>query len=401
MSWISELVNVGANLAAIVGPKTVASLIGLDSNSLESIINALGQPTLCYIPILSEKLTVRRTADIGTTMLISQTDQTKEYITDNAAPRPRTWSGTGFISSLVPMIENGLWLKPSLLVQQTVLETAADSRQPVKFKTDTGEVVDVLIADLQISSTPKGSGVKEITYTVQEVKILENAITAGNVVSKLLDKIASKSIPLRSILNLGGNTALYSGIAVSALALLKKPAELEAYIQEEAQAVVFIATDLSQEIEESPAKPIDTSEIQKEVETLTLNLTGQDLSGTYLYSTYRIVNTEITEDDDECQQTVTVGDYTFLLVLSWIEVEQAVLDGDGNVVTPAKYAWSLSIDSVAASASQRIAQRSLTLYPNTIHYDGDDIYTVAIISSLESIGHGDLQNVYITIGVKN
>ena len=382
--WLSKLVSVGTNLAAIAGPKTVASLVGLDSQGLENIINALGQPTLCYIPIMSEKLTVRRTADIGTTMLISQTDQTKEYITDNAAPRPRTWTGSGYISSLAPVVENGLILKPSLLVQQTVLEAAADSRQPVKFKTDTGEVVDVLIADLQISSSVKGAGIKEISYTVQEVKILENAFTVDNIADKLLTAAATKSIPLRSILNLGGNTALLAGTVSTALALLQKPADLEAYIQKEAEA--YFPEDTEEDTEQNP---------------ISLTLIGQDVTGKYAYSTFRLVNVAIADTDTEMQQTLTVGDLTFLLVLTWTEVQEAEVDDAGNIVTPAVFAWSLAINTVSTSVNKDIPERSLRLYPNTIHFEGDDLYTVAIISSLESIGHADLQNVYITIGVKN
>lgn len=215
---ITKLYQAGINVSAIAGSKSLATLIGVDNSQIESVLDTINQPSLCFIPIQSETLVMRRTADIGTTMLISQTNQQKEYITDNSAPRPRTWSGTGYISSLAPLAENYLAVKPTLQVQQAILEAAADSRQPVKFKTDTGEVVDVLVQDLQISASVKGMNVRAVSYVVQEVKILENSIYLGY--EELEGKAAMKSIPVRAITNLGKNSLLGAGVADSAIALL-------------------------------------------------------------------------------------------------------------------------------------------------------------------------------------
>lgn len=226
-SILQRVADAGLNLAATVGleGKTLGALIGVDMNELESALAVFNQPSLCYVPIMSESLTMRRTSDIGTTMLITQTTQKKDYITDNAAPRPRVWTGQGYITSLVPMLENGIALKPSLVTQQAILEAAADSRQPVTFKTDTGEVVHVLVQDLQITSTPKSQGVKAVSYTVQEVKVLENVAGAT---STLLDKLGDtkignaviNSIPGQTILNLGNGTLVGAGTAVGGAAAL-------------------------------------------------------------------------------------------------------------------------------------------------------------------------------------
>ena len=211
----SKIASAGKDFAATAGGKVVAALIGVDPSQLDNILEALNQPSLCYIPIQSESLSMRRTVDIGTTMLISQTNQQKDYFTDNAAPRPRTWTGSGYITTLIPLLENYLVIKPSLQVQMAILDAAADSRQPVKFKTDTGEVVDVLVQDLQISSTPKGNNVKQVTYTVQEVKVLENSIYTN-----ALNNIATKSIPVRACINLGKGSSIASSIVDTAAGLL-------------------------------------------------------------------------------------------------------------------------------------------------------------------------------------
>lgn len=214
----SKIVEAGKDFSSKTGGKVLAALVGVDASQLSTIIESLNQPSLCYIPIQSESLAMRRTVDIGTTMLISQTNQKKDYVTDNSAPRPRTWSGSGYITSLVPLFENYLVIKPSLQVQMAVLDAAADSRQPIKFKTDTGEVVDVLVQDLQIASIPKGNNVKQITYTVQEVKVLENTIF--DVANNALNKTGANSIPLRAITNLGKNSAVSSGISNTVTGLL-------------------------------------------------------------------------------------------------------------------------------------------------------------------------------------
>lgn len=214
----SKIAEAGKDFAATAGGKVVAALIGVDPSQLDNILEALNQPSLCYIPIQSESMTMRRSVDIGTTMLISQSDQKKDYITDNSAPRPRTWAGSGYITSLIPLFENYLVIKPSLQVQMAILDAAADSRQPVKFKTDTGEVVDVLVQDLQISSTPKGNNVRQVTYVVQEVKVLENSIF--DVTDRVLNKTGLSSVPLRAITNLGKSSAISTGIVDTVAGLL-------------------------------------------------------------------------------------------------------------------------------------------------------------------------------------
>ena len=221
---IDKVYDYGRNFAAVTDRngvrwgKVLAALTGIDSTQWSSILESLEQPLLCFIPIQSESLVMRRTVDIGTTMLISQTNQSKEYITDNAAPRPRTWSGTGYITSLNPLIENCLVVKPTLLVQQAILEAAADARQPVKFKTDTGEIVDVLVQDLQISATPKGMNCRAISYVVQEVKILQNTMMLGS--ENELTPAAAKSIPQRAVVNLGKGTAIGAGVVDAVAGLL-------------------------------------------------------------------------------------------------------------------------------------------------------------------------------------
>ena len=214
----SKIYNAGRDFSSKAGGKVLAALTGVDATQLTQMLDALNQPSLCYVPIQSEQLSMRRTVDIGTTMLIGQVDQKKDYVTDNSAPRPRTWSVSGYITSLIPLLENCLVIKPSLQVQMAILDAAADSRQPVKFKTDTGEIVDVLVQDLQITSINKGNNVKQVSFVVQEVKMLKNSILSG--ADTYLNKAGASSIPLRAITNLGKNSAIGSTVSNVASGLL-------------------------------------------------------------------------------------------------------------------------------------------------------------------------------------
>lgn len=225
MNLIDKLEKAGKDFVAktgftdVMSARTLASLVGVSPEQLQGIFTALEQPSLCFIPIKSENLTVKRSVDVGTTMLISQVDQTKDFLTDNSAPHPRVWTGSGYISSLVPYHENGIMVKPSMQVQMSVLDAAAESRQPVKFKTDMGEVVDVLVQDLQISATTKGPGVKQVSYIVQEVKVLENSILLGSA-KELMNKAGAASIPEAVLTNLGKGCLTGSGTVNMASALL-------------------------------------------------------------------------------------------------------------------------------------------------------------------------------------
>ena len=105
------------------------------------------------------------------------------------------------------------------------------------------------------------------------------------------------------------------------------------------------------------------------------------------YSTYRLLNSTIAETDNELQLVLTAGDLTFLCTLIF----------DTDEVSSTYQHWICSMEVV--SDTEDIPERSFVIYPNTLHFEGDVLYTVAISSNLEEIGHDDLTNTFITIGV--
>ena len=105
------------------------------------------------------------------------------------------------------------------------------------------------------------------------------------------------------------------------------------------------------------------------------------------YYTFRAVNAALGADDNDMQQILTAGNMSFLCRLHF----------DTDPVSDTFGHWVCLLDLISDDID--IAERSLVLYPNTLHFEGDEIYTVSVTSDLTEIKHDDLQNVFITIGV--
>lgn len=105
------------------------------------------------------------------------------------------------------------------------------------------------------------------------------------------------------------------------------------------------------------------------------------------YYTFRMANQAIDTDENELKQVISAGNLTLICTLHF----------DLDEASDTYKKWICCLDVV--SDTEDIPERSFTLYPNTVHFDGDTLYVVSISSELDSIGHEDLQSVFITIGV--
>lgn len=105
------------------------------------------------------------------------------------------------------------------------------------------------------------------------------------------------------------------------------------------------------------------------------------------YSTFRLVNVALNDDENELRQVMSVGELTLICSLFF----------DTDEISDTYNHWVCTLEVV--SDTEDIPERSLVLYPNTLHFEGDSLYTVSVTADLEEIGHGDLQNVFLTIGV--
>ena len=105
------------------------------------------------------------------------------------------------------------------------------------------------------------------------------------------------------------------------------------------------------------------------------------------YYTFRAVNNALGVDDNDLQQVLTAGALSFICQLHY----------DTDPISDTFGHWICILDIVSDEID--LPERSLILYPNTLHFDGDTVYTVAITTDLTEIKHDDLQNVSIIIGV--
>lgn len=203
-----SLAGLGKNMAAVAGQAVIASITGIakgsGSEAFSDILQTLSSPTLCYVPISCDSLEENNEADVANTMIIAQNTGLKSYMTDNVAPKPRTWDIHGYITALVPIIEDYLLVKPTLLTQRLLLNNAFKSRDTVPFKTDTGEILDVVIVRLKMKSLANAQNAYEVTATVQEVDVLDTSTTAT---ALNLSGVAKSSVALSTVKSLGACAA--------------------------------------------------------------------------------------------------------------------------------------------------------------------------------------------------
>ena len=206
MSSLQTVVDGASSaLSSIAGNNTVASFFtGIASTSLNELAQAIKafstQVVLNGIPILTESVKLVHSVDIPSTMVIDETTRNKNFVTDNTAPRPRVWTVSGYLTSLAPSIESYMIIKPTLLLQRKILELAINSRDKVKIKLNTGEIIDVYIQQLSIEDNAKAMNASIINVTVSEAVTLNTCV-----LSSLADltKSQTMSLPNSNTLNLG------------------------------------------------------------------------------------------------------------------------------------------------------------------------------------------------------
>ena len=104
-------------------------------------------------------------------------------------------------------------------------------------------------------------------------------------------------------------------------------------------------------------------------------------------TSFRLLNTALGADENDVKQVMTAGDLSFICSLHF----------DTDDVSDTYGRWICLLEVV--SDTEDIPERSVVLYPNTLHFEGDTLYTVGVVTELEDIGHDSLQEVYLVIGV--
>lgn len=171
LSWVSTKLNPPGGAAKALEILNIAADIFSD-------------PNIEGIPIKSEGQRTSRDIDVSKQMVITQDSSgtgSKEWITDNAAPHPRTWTIRGYITSMSNVIDGLLIIKPTLLLQLHLLDYYAASRRPVWFKAHYSLFYRVLVEHFDYDFDPKIQNAIPVNLTLCEFMSNQGQLSkAGN-----------------------------------------------------------------------------------------------------------------------------------------------------------------------------------------------------------------------------
>jgi hypothetical protein len=142
----------------------------------------MADPNIEGIVIKAEEEVCERVVDVSETMVVGDTGTEKQWVSDNAAPRPRTWTIKGKIVTMFNAIDNGLINKPTILTQIKLLDMFAESRVPVWYKSSTGNFHRVQIKNIRTTFVPNEANAASISVELKEyvaMQVYEVPITGG------------------------------------------------------------------------------------------------------------------------------------------------------------------------------------------------------------------------------
>lgn len=148
----------------VTGTRDLQSLM---PSTFTLVNQAMVEPNIAGIPISSPKIETNKDVEVSEQQVILQDYATKQYWTDNAVPRLKEWTVTGYLTSFSP-VDSGLIIKPSLTWQIHYLELCADSRRPVLFKTNRNEFVKVQITNLHTIEEASYNNAIEVSISLKE-----------------------------------------------------------------------------------------------------------------------------------------------------------------------------------------------------------------------------------------
>ena len=146
---------------AISGSISALNLIKnyLDNPSLSIAVKAASIPMILpgtTVSLQCEKYKENLPSEISQQLIIDSSKGLKLYVSDNIAPKPRTWEISGYIAAAPYELIASPVLQITQAVKIALLRQMRDTREMIVFRTRTGtELVFVGIKDLQIDSRPE------------------------------------------------------------------------------------------------------------------------------------------------------------------------------------------------------------------------------------------------------
>lgn len=159
------------------------------ATEINTISDALKNPNIDGIPIHATQEKENTEVQVARIMMIDQAAQNKQQIVDNAVPQLKTWQITGHLVSN-PYTDSGLVIKPSLILQRSILQDYADSRRPVLFKTHDNRFFWVLIEKFESGYNTNYLNALDVSIQLVEFKVMSVVTeTVAKQLSKFVEKI--------------------------------------------------------------------------------------------------------------------------------------------------------------------------------------------------------------------
>lgn len=164
---------------SVVTAAGISSIANLISSEMQDLWEkTLMVPNIEGVPISTATIDTSREIDVGDQVMIVQSTAKKQYWTDNAVPRLKEWTVSGYITPQL-LLDSMYAVKPSLKMQHEFLDICADSRRPVLFKDNRGEFRFVQIMSLHTTEEASYNNAIKVTITLKEYKPFSvNSVTA-------------------------------------------------------------------------------------------------------------------------------------------------------------------------------------------------------------------------------
>lgn len=165
--------------------QSVTDTLRKSASIINAVTDELKDPNIEGIPIHADSEGASRDVEVNRHIVIAQVAANKEVLADNATPQLKQWKIKGYLTAVRDGIDPFLVIKPSLLIQDSLLDYYATSRRPVWYKTHDCKFYRVLISHIDTAYDPKATNALLINVTLTEFKTLTDsnttlaAITAG------------------------------------------------------------------------------------------------------------------------------------------------------------------------------------------------------------------------------
>lgn len=156
------------------GDKLLSAVISLSSPALAIVKQYFQRPVLAGVTIEAESYDDTLTAEASTSLVMAL-NQGKAFVSDNIAPKPRTWQITGYLAPLVQEYSClSPAIQPTLRQQENKLKAAFYSRTLVPFITKNHEE-SLMVEILSCSFKPRAEIMNRIpiSLTLQEISMLQ------------------------------------------------------------------------------------------------------------------------------------------------------------------------------------------------------------------------------------